>query len=190
MSDNLDWLNDDDDQPSPSDLRKQLAKAKRDLKAAQDALAEKDSTIADLTGKVKATSLRDALTEAGVDPKFAKIAERDGVEPTVDAVKKWREENDGIYAFTPVKAPEASEDAGDDEGDGHEDPVDPELQAGIAAGQTLEGTGRPSGSITHSDALREARHDLGRFKTEAEVDAYLRSLGAPSLASLGGSVEE
>lgn len=186
MTDDLRWLEDDDDRndPSPGDLRNLVKKLQKELKDRDEKLAAQGKTIDDLTGQVKATSLRDLLTAQNIDPKFAKVAERDGVEPTEDAVKQWRQDYDGIYAFRPAAEQSLEDDAGD-EGEGDEGHVPDGLDDALQAGQNLEGAGHPSGSSTISDALRAARANPGQFKTEEELDAYLRKLGAPSLASLG-----
>ena len=182
MTDNLSWDEYDDDTPNPGDLRDLVKKLQKELKTVKGSIEEKDKTIADLTGKVKATSLRDLLTAQGIDPKFAKRAELDGVDATEDAVKQWRQDNDGIYAFTPAEPAQEGE-ASEDEGAADEVPDD--LRNGLQQGQDLEGAGRPSGSSTIADALRAARENPGQFKSEAEIDAYLRSLNAPTLTSLG-----
>ena len=163
---------DEQDQNGPKALRDALAKAKADLEQARKDLEAERATNAELSTKVKSISLRDTLSAAGVDPQYARFAERDGVEASEDAVKKWVEENKAVYAFLAPKATSATED--------NEEPVDvidPALEAGIAAGQQAEAGARPSGTATIIDTLNGT--DLSQFKSEAEVDAYLRSLGAP-----------
>lgn len=187
MSENLwDGYNTDDDEPTAGDLRSLVKKLQKQLKAKDDELAERDSKIGELTKTVKATSLRDLLTDAKIDPKFARLAERDGVEPTAEAVKAWVDENKDFYSFTPPAGAEAQPSAADevDEGQESEDEVDPELTEAIAQGQSLEANGRPSGSSTVVTALEQAQANLGQFKTEAELDEFLRSLGAPRRVDL------
>jgi hypothetical protein len=181
MSDNLwDEFETDDEGQTPGDLRNLVKKLQKQLKTVQGQLEEKDSTINELTNKVKATSLRDLLTEAKIDPKFARLAERDGVEPTAEAVKKWVDDNKDFYSFTPAAAASEQDDAGDDQGEGEEDHVDPDLVAAVAQGQATEGVGRPSGSSTVTETIRQAMANPGQFKSREDMIAFLKDLGAPT----------
>lgn len=162
----------DQEQSGPKALRDALEKAKRELAEAKKALEAEVAAKADLEKKVKSSTLRDALTDAGIDPKYARFAERDGVEATPESVKKWVDESKDVYAFLAPKA-----QAREQEQDGPEDVVDPDLVAGIEAGQSAESGGQPRGSNSVIDTLAGA--DPSSFKSEAELYAYLQKLGAP-----------
>lgn len=178
---NDDEFNFDDDQTQgPKALREQVKKLAKQLETLTGELEAERKEKAELAGQVKSVSLRDALSAAGVDAKFLKVAEKDGVEPTEEAVKKWVKENEDIYSFKPVEAkPQQGEPDGEEEQEFEDDETDEELRAAIEAGQATESAGRPSGSSTTIQALEQANANLGQFKTEAEIDAYLAQLGAP-----------
>lgn len=173
---------DDDYTDGPKNLRDALKKAQDQLAQVQKDLEAERSSSADLAKKLKATSLRDALSDAGVDAKYARFAERDGVEPDVEAVKKWAAENADVYAFLAPKSAPAADD-GDDGPDGQEDQLPQEFVDQVRAGQRVENTGRPSGSSTVLEALTTV--DPASFKTERELDDYIQSLGAPTAYSEG-----
>ena len=177
---------DDFDSTGPKALRDQLAKIKKDLADAQKELTKANEEKADLQTKVKSSTLRDALSDQGIDPKYARLAERDGAEPTPEGIKAWVKENEDVYAFLqkPDRAPEVDDGEQDDGDEADEDGFDPDLEQEIRLGQQTESTGRPSGSSTVLQALEQAGADLSRFKSGDEVDAFLRSLGAPSKSDL------
>ena len=162
------------EQNAPKALRDALKKAQDELKARDATIAELEASASDLASRLKTTSLRDALTDAKVDPKYARFAERDGVDPTPEAVKKWVEDNKDVYAFL---APKQTEPA-DAEPAEQADEIPDELRQQLEAGSTLESAGRPGNSVTVMEALNAVKPE--QFKTEAELDAYIRSLGAPS----------
>jgi hypothetical protein len=167
------------DQNGPKALRDALKKAQDDLKARDTEIASLKEQASTLSKQVKSTTLRQALQDAGVDPKYARFAERDEVEPDEAAVKKWVEDNREVYAFLNKPAPGSQNpsDAGDA---GTDDEIDPALADAIAAGQRLESNGRPGGSTSVLEALEGA--DPTSFKSEAELDAFLNGLGARSAA--------
>ena len=164
----------------PKALRDALKKAQDDLKARDAEIATLKEQAATLSKQVKSSTLRDALSDAGLDPKYARFAERDEVEPNVESVKKWADENKDVYAF--LNKPAAEAPPGDDDGDagdaGPEDQIDPALAAQILAAQQLSSDGRPSGSTTIQDTL--AAINLDQFKDGSEIDALIRSMGAPT----------
>ena len=175
-------LYDDDDdfeQSGPKPLRDQLDKLKEQLRQAQKDLDAERSSSADLAKKLKTTTLRDALSDAGVDPKYARFAERDEVDADVESVKKWAAENADVYAFLSKPAPaQRADDSDEDDSDGQEDQLPEGFVNQILAGQQVENSGRPSGSSTVLDALTKV--DPAQFKTERELDDYIKSLGAPT----------
>lgn len=187
MSDTFWDENDDAGNTGPKALRDQLDKLKAELKEQAKELEKAKSENAELVTKVKATTFRDALSDAGIDPKYARFAERDGVEPTAEAVKQWVEDNRDVYAFLQKStAPSTDEVTDEEQGDEvvEEDQIPEELAEAIRQGQATEGVGRPSGSSTVVKALEQAQANLDQFKTEEEVDNYLRSLGAPRRVDL------
>jgi len=170
---------DDDYTDGPKALRDALAKAKKELAERDSKIAELESSSADLAKKLKTTTLRDALSDAGVDPKYARFAERDEVDADVESVKKWAAENADVYAFLSKPAPaQRADDSDEDDSDGQEDQLPEGFVNQILAGQQVENSGRPSGSSTVLDALTKV--DPAQFKTERELDDYIKSLGAPT----------
>lgn len=163
----------DESGSSPKDLRAALAKANKALKAKEAELAERDTKIAELSNAVKSTSLRDRLADAGIDPKYATRAERDGVEPTDESVKQWIDENKDVYVFLNKPAAANADEAHEEQAG---DLIDPDLEAGVRAGQQVESTGRTSGFKTAVEAVTAAKPD--QFKSEAELLAFLGGLGA------------
>lgn len=175
------YYDEDDDygqEPSsgPKGLRSKLDAVEKEKKALEAQLAELTSQNADLAKQLKSTTLRDALSDAGVDPKYARFAERDEVEPNADAVRRWAEENKDVYAFLNTPAP-APADGEQGEEQAPEDELPEDIVAGVRAGEQAVNTGRPSGSATITDTLAGA--DLSKFGSEAEVDAFIRSLDPP-----------
>ena len=160
----------------PADLRKALEKAKRDLKAAQDRAEAAEQAAADALQKVKATSLRDLLTDAKVDPKFARLAERDGIEPTAEAVKSWIAENKDFYNFGPAKA--ATEQVADEEEQAEDeevDDLDPTYRAAIEQSGRIESGSAGVGSTSLIDRIQS-------LKASGSLDELykgLADLGAP-----------
>ena len=172
-----------DEQSGPKGLRTKLASVEKEKAALEKQLKELTESNATLTKQVKSTTLRQALTDAGVDPKYARFAERDEVEATPESVAKWVEESKDVYAFLAAKpAATPTGDADDDSADdGPTDELDPAFVEQILAGQQAETSGRPSGSSTIHDVLSGI--DPSKFKTEQELDSFLRKLGAPTAGS-------
>lgn len=164
----------DESGSSPKDLRAALAKANKALKAKEAELAERDTQLADLAKKVKTVTLRDALSAAGVDPKYARFAERDEVDATPEAIAAWVDENKEVYAFLGKPAATATDD---DEAQETEDEIDPDLAAGVLAGQQVEGTGRPSGSTNLIQQLEGI--DTKSVQTREELEKLLAGMGVP-----------
>jgi hypothetical protein len=98
VSDNYDEFDDMDDN-GPAGLREALKKAKAALKARDKEVEDLKSATATLQAQVKKSTLADLLKSAGIDPKFAARADRDGAEPTEEGVKSWVEENKDFYNF-------------------------------------------------------------------------------------------
>lgn len=178
---------DDDDneygqpQDGPKALREAHDKAIAKVKELEAKLAEQTKLNDEQAAKLKSTSFRDALADAGLDPKYARFAERDGVEPTAEDVKKWAEENKDVYAFLAPKSEptrEGDEEQVEFEDVSGQDSLDPDYEAQMRAGQQAESTGRPSGSATVEQAL--ASTDVSQFKTREELEKFLfEQLNAP-----------
>lgn len=168
---------DDDYTDGPKALRDALKKAQDELKARDAKIADLEKTNTDLATKVKTTTLREALQASGVDPKYARFAERDEVEATPESVKQWVDDNKDVYAFLAPKA-ESPADPTDDEGDdGPGDEIDPELADAINAAQRVESSGRPSGSTNLIQQLEGI--DINKVQTRAELEKLLGGLGVP-----------
>jgi hypothetical protein len=171
---------DDFDGNGPKALRDALKKVQDELKAAQKELEDERKTNADLAKQVKTTSLRDALSDAGVDPKYARFAERDEVDADVESVKKWVEENKDVYAFLNKPAAATDAPAGDvvDAGDEEEvDDLDQDFVDQVLAAQAVETSGRPSGSTTVMQTLEGV--DLNKVTSQEDIVKLLKELGAP-----------
>lgn len=167
----------------PKALRDKLAKEQKAREEAEAKLAEIVEQNKELAKKVQTSSLRDALTDAGIDPKYAKFAERDGVEPTEEKVREWVEEYSDVYAFL-KKQPEqtaatdgAADDGSDEVSEHNVDALPEDLIAGLAQAQTLESAGRPSGSASIEDILTAV--DPTKVN-ETQIQQLLKQLGAPT----------
>lgn len=168
-----------DEQPSgPKALRDARDAAVKKAEELQAELEKRDKTIAELSGKVKSSSLRDALQDAGVDPKYARFADRDGIEPTAEAVKTWVEENRDVYAFlnaSQQSAPTEGEPGEQAKQEGEETggEMDPDYVEQLRAGQAAASVGRTPGPTNIEQALEGA--NPASFQTEAEIDAYIQA---------------
>ena len=149
-------------------LEKQLEELAKKLEAAEQARTEAEK-------KAKASTLRDVLTGLKIDPKFARLAERDGVEPEADAVKKWVDENKDFYSFTPTQAEQADEVA-DEVYEESEDDIDPNYRQAVEAGNRAGAQGAGMGSSSVVDQI--ANLSAGSFE---ELVAELEKLGAPTV---------
>lgn len=161
----------DDDNAGPGDLRKALEKAKAALAAKEKELEAERTARADAEKKAKASTLRDVLSGLKVDPKFARLAERDGVEADEASVKKWIDENKDFYNFTP-SAPKADEP--EPERVEQEDEFDPDYANAIEAAGRVAAGSAGMGSSSVIDQIADL--DAGSYE---ELVQKLADLGAP-----------
>lgn len=168
MSDNYDNDFDYDDErngPAPSrEQAKKLAKQLADLQKRLDGLAEENTT---LKGQVKKSSLADLLKQAGVDPKFAARADKDGADATTDGVKAWIEENKDFYNFGPAKP--AAEAVAEPDGVPN---ISAGLEAGVRADQALSESG-----VAPSDVNIESKIQSIAANSEEALLAELAAAG-------------
>ena len=171
----------DNEQSGPKALRDQLEKLKSQLAEKDKELGSLREANTALETKVKSSTLRDAFADAGIDAKYARFAERDGVEPTKEAVEKWREENAEVYAFLAQKpAAEANASQGEQEEEPQApvaDNVSPAFAALLAQAQGLESSGHPSGSTDIVNALEGI--DPNKVESREQLVELLGALGAP-----------
>jgi hypothetical protein len=166
-----DYYEDDNDHEDggPADLRAALKKAKAQAAAAEKRAAELEAEKATLSAQVKKSSLADLLKQAGVDPKFAARADKDGADASEDGVKAWIEENKDFYNFGGTKPAEVEVV----EKDGAPN-VSPDLEAGVRASQALSESGIAPGEV---DILQKIQSIPTEGISEDQFLAQLKSLG-------------
>lgn len=180
----------DNETQGPKALRDALEKANKALADREKKLDEALARIGDFERKAKSENLSNLLKAKNVDPKYARWAEKDGIEPTEDAVAAWLKENEDLIPVSGTKpANEAADDHDTD--DVQEDQGDPfadlpaEMQAALAAlgnSQALEAAAVPTPPVDErSEAARlNAINAVGKAASnEAELLAALAKLGAP-----------
>lgn len=162
----------DEQSAGPKALRDHAKKLEKQLEDLTKRLEDAEKARTEAEKKAKASSLRDVLTGLQIDPKFARLAERDGVEPEADAVKKWVDENKDFYSFTPTQTAQVDEVA--DEADESGSDIDPNYQRAVEAGNRAGAQGAGMGSASVVDQI--ANLSAGSFE---ELVAELEKLGAP-----------
>jgi len=173
----------DQDDAGPKGLRAALKKAQAELAAA---VKEKDTLskqVADLAAKEKSRSLTDILASKGVSPKIAKFVEKDGVDPTEEAVSAWLDENADVFNIKTESAPEG-DGAENTEGAGQSDPfagMPDEVKAILAAMQQTQATEAGGSSANGEDGQTDAAIAAigSQANSEADITAALKALGAP-----------
>lgn len=159
----------DDQNDGPKALRELVDKLQKQLKDQEKALEAEKAEKATLSAQVKKASLADLLKKAGVDPKFAARADKDGADATEDGVKAWIEENKDFYNFAPAKADEAQEPSGDPN-------VSPEMAAAIHASQSLDASGVTPSEVNLLEKIQSLDTDP-RKVSEAQLRQNLAALG-------------
>ena len=109
MADQYNQYDDDDDfdetvaeqPPLPADLRKQLKKRERELKALQDELSS-------LRGESRNRAVKEVLDAAGVNPKIAAFIPKD-IAP--DQIAGWLQEYGDVFGVQPQTKSEELPDA-------------------------------------------------------------------------------
>lgn len=187
---------DEQGQESGSELRKQLEKA---LKANKE-LAEKVSAFESAEkAKQARESLETILKDKGVKPGLVKWLEKDGVEPSKDAVDKWLSENGEFFNVTAdgkTDDEKTNDSSGQGEPNGQEqhqaqsqsaDPfadLPPELRTAfqaMAAGQALESEAVSVQVDPKAEGVVQRSLEVvgENAKSEADVLSALVKLGAP-----------
>jgi len=95
---NYDYEDDDFDMDSSgNDLVKQLRKQ---LKAKEKELSEKDSALNNLSKTQRERVIKDALASRGVNSKIAAFIPQD-IDPTEESVSKWLEDYADVFGYEP-----------------------------------------------------------------------------------------
>ena len=93
---NYDYEDDDFDMDSSSnDLVKQLRKQ---LKAKERELSEKDSALTNLSKAQRERAIKDTLASRGVNSKIASFIPQD-IDPTEESVSKWLEDYADVFGI-------------------------------------------------------------------------------------------
>ena len=93
---NYDYEDDDFDMDSSgNDLVKQLRKQ---LKAKEKELSEKDSALTNLSKTQRERAIKDALASRGVNSKIAAFIPQD-IDPTEESVSKWLEDYADVFGI-------------------------------------------------------------------------------------------
>ena len=93
---NYDYEDDDfDTDSSGNDLVKQLRKQ---LKAKEKELSEKESALTNLSKTQRERAIKDALASRGVNSKIAVFIPQD-IDPTEESVSKWLEDYADVFGY-------------------------------------------------------------------------------------------
>ena len=93
---NYDYEDDDfDTDSSGNDLVKQLRKQ---LKAKEKELSEKESALTNLSKTQRERAIKDALASRGVNSKIAAFIPQD-IDPTEESVSKWLEDYADVFGY-------------------------------------------------------------------------------------------
>ena len=93
---NYDYEDDDfDTDSSGNDLVKQLRKQ---LKAKEKELSEKESALTNLSKTQRERAIKDALASRGVNGKIAAFIPQD-IDPTEESVSKWLEDYADVFGY-------------------------------------------------------------------------------------------
>ena len=167
-----DYDEDEQQNDGPPALREHAKKLERELKETKAKLEAEIQARTEAEKKAKAATLRDVLTDLKIDPKFARLAERDGVEPEASAVKAWVDENKDFYSFTPAKAAEAADE--EEQEVESEDEVDPTYRNAVEAANRAGQQGAGMGSTSVIDQINDIDGE-----TYEDMVAKIIALGAP-----------
>lgn len=152
-----DYYDDPTDENGPKALRDHAKKLEKELADLKKSLEDERQARAEAEKKAKSASLADLLRDAKVDPKFARLASRDEVEPTKEAVAAWIEENKDFYSFTP-KQEATAETTAADEPQGQ--PNIPEgMEDAVRASQALDASGVAPSDVTVINKLQSIKAD-------------------------------
>ena len=165
-----DYEFEDDLANGPKALRDHVKQLEKQLAEANKAKEALESQVTDLSAQVKKSSLTDLLKQAGVDPKFAARADRDGAEPTPEGVKAWIDENRDFYNFGEPKQADA------ETADDNAEPTIPDgVEEGVRAGQALDASGVAPSEVTVMSKLQAI--DPSKFSSREELEAAIQAAG-------------
>lgn len=169
----------DETTDGPADLRKALAKAKKEATDARKEREDMAKQLAELSGKVKGNTLAELLQAKGANPKAAKYALKDDVEATPEAVDAWLAENGEFFTN---KASTNEGESGEESGTKPTgDMADLLTALQNSRDMSLDSSATPNAT---EQALLAKVAELGNnVHSEAEITAALRALGAPVAAS-------
>lgn len=167
---------DEENDANPGNLRAALKKAQKEKADAEKAQAEMQKQIADLTKLQAGQTIAQLLQAKGVSPKAAKFLQNDNVEATPEAVDAWLTENGEFFNIK----------SGDDTPTGESatapSPASGDYAAVLAALQANSAMGQESSATQNAQeqVLLGKLSELGQnVKSEADITAALRALGAP-----------
>lgn len=97
----LDFDIEDDEFDSFDDGSKLLKQLRRELTKAKKALKERDNELSSLLSESRKRTVRDVLSDRGLNPKIAAFVPSD-IEPTAEAVGAWVEEYGDVFGVVSV----------------------------------------------------------------------------------------
>lgn len=140
-------FDDERENPTAKDLRKQRDALSKELKELRAQFAESQK-------QVKSRSIQEVLTSKGANPKLAKFALADGVEDEAGA-EKWLAENAELFGFRA-----ATEPVGDDD---------------LAAMQAVQDATSTGGVATAGKVSQQEQY-LNEAKTPEEWTARMKAI--------------
>jgi hypothetical protein len=179
----------DEQANGPKALRDALDKANKEKAALAKQVQEALDKVAQFEKQHKAQSLSDLLKAKGVDPKYAKWADKDDVEPSESAIDAWLEDNKELIPVASVEDsqpnPPANENANSgDQGDPFAGLPD-EVRTALSAMQSSQQLESNASSVAPFDPRAEdaVEKSLGAIAANAQSEAdllkALSALGAP-----------
>lgn len=186
--------NEQNDQNGPKDLRNALDKANKEKAALAKQVAEFTARLDQLEREKKSASLADLLKAKGVDPKYARWADKDEIEPSESAVDAWLADNKDLIPVTAESAGGSDESAPENQSAPTGDQGDPfagmpeELQAVLKAMQSSQELESSASTSIPLDPRAEAAVERSlaaigdSAKSEADLIKALTALGAPLTA--------
>lgn len=179
-----------DAQSGPKALREALDKANKEKAALAKQVQEALDKVAEFEKRQKSQSLSDLLKAKGVDPKYAKWADKDDIEPSEDAIDAWLAENkDLIPAVGESKESATNPPAEQSAPEGNQgDPfagMPDELRTALAAMQSSQQLESSSSTTIPVDPRAEGAVEkslaaiAANAQNEGDLLKALAALGAP-----------
>jgi hypothetical protein len=91
----------DDDFESFDDSSKLLKKLRRELTATKRSLKERDGELQSLKSEARKRTVRDVLSERGLNPKIAAFIP-ESIDPTAEAIASWVDEYGDVFGVVQV----------------------------------------------------------------------------------------